>query len=86
MDAPKTKTVAGFFDAIGAADKKVLVLAETRSSEQKALYHPFTKSMRNLKKKHFKSVAAINGHDLANGDRVVLTEKALDELKAVLER
>ena len=86
MESPKTKTVAGFFEAIGAADKKVLVLAETRSAEQKAVYHPFTKSMRNLKKKHFKSIAAVNGHDLANGDCVVLTENALEELKTVLER
>ncbi|MCI5052131.1 MAG: 50S ribosomal protein L4 [Simkaniaceae bacterium] len=86
MDAPKTKIVEKFLKELGIDGKKVLVLAETREAQDKTIYHPFTKSLRNMQRKFFKCISAINGNDLANRDTLVVTEDAVKELVAILER
>jgi large subunit ribosomal protein L4 len=84
MDQPKTKTIVQFLEKTNLANKRVMYLVEKPELAPEGNYHTFTKSMRNIKKQHFKHIDNVNGYELAINQGVVLMESALEELKAIL--
>lgn len=86
MTAPKTKTLARFFDKLEASNRRVLVLGESKAvSDQMGNPHEnFTKSLRNLQKKQYSLVPQVNGYSLILAKDLVVLESALDEFLAML--
>lgn len=80
MEQPKTKVVKGFLNKLNIDNSRVLFLGESNYQESIGEYHTFTKSMRNLERKQFKSFCNINGYDLAIGQNIVIIGSALNEL------
>ncbi|HEY9886612.1 MAG TPA: 50S ribosomal protein L4 [Vampirovibrionales bacterium] len=68
---PKTKEAIKFLQSFDAADKKVLILIDQHSEEQKTIL----KSFSNLKKCKVLHWQNLNPHDLFNSE-VTLTDKA----------
>lgn len=92
MDAPKTKTVANFMDALDMGGR-VLVLGESeyatvsvgdrqaRVTVASDKHQAFQKSLNNLPKKSFSLASNISGYDVMIAGKMVLTEEALNELQ-----
>jgi large subunit ribosomal protein L4 len=86
FNEPKTKIVAAFFDKLQAADRRILVLGESKASNEE-MGNPhihFMKSMRNIPKKEYSLVPQMNGYSLALAQDLVVLESALDEFLAIL--
>ncbi|MBF0171290.1 MAG: 50S ribosomal protein L4 [Nitrospinae bacterium] len=76
MDAPKTKQAAAMLAALGLADKKVLLLLDTRNEAVE-------KSFRNIDGVKTMHAAGINVYDILNADALLMTNGALE---AITER
>lgn len=83
LDAPKTKTMAQFFDKIEAKEKRVLVLGEGKT-EMKSKNGVLVKSFRNIPKKEYELLPQVNGYSLMKSHTLVILDAALPELKAML--
>lgn len=86
LDAPKTKVMANFFDKLEAANKRILVLVESKATTNE-MANPHVnlyKSVRNIPKKAYSVVPQVNGYSLALAQDLVVLESALDELLAIL--
>lgn len=91
LEAPKTKTVAGFLDACPFG-KRVLFLGEGNFTEveiddtKKAVsvctkqHGNFQKSLKNIQKTEFSLAKNISGYDVILANDIVMTEAALAEL------
>lgn len=84
MSEPKTKVVSEFLEKTQLSNKRVMYLAESSEIASPEAYFTFTKSMRNIKKQHFKHFGNVNGYELAINQGIVLMESAVEELKAML--
>jgi large subunit ribosomal protein L4 len=83
LNQPKTKTVAGFFDSLEAANRRVLVLGESKA-EMGNPHENFVKSMRNIPKKEYSMIPQVNGYDLALCHNIIVLDSALDEFLSIL--
>ena len=81
MKAPKTKTLAQFFDQSEIGGKRTLVLGETGSA---ILHETLMKSLRNIPKKEYMIVPQVNGYELVRCQELVVLDSALDELLSML--
>lgn len=77
MKKPKTKPMVGFMQALNIHGKRSLFLTGTEKKE-------FPLSIRNIPRTSFTPVEALNGHDLALSQEIVVTESALEGLLRVL--
>ncbi len=77
--APKTKTMATFFDAAGL-DKRVLILCDQREGGCENLL----KSIRNIPKKEYARLSQINGYELIRSHTLVVLDSALDQFLSIL--
>ncbi len=77
----KTKQAAQFFETIGLAGKKVLVLASLSMKEKS---EEWRRVQRNIPKTEFLYFANINGYDLACYPHVLLLEDAEKEMMDLL--
>jgi len=96
MEAPKTKTIAGFLKKQEISGR-ILFLGETsyvdietesktqRVSVSNDKHDNFTKSVRNLPKTAFKLASNISGYDVMVAREIVMTESALNELNQWLQ-
>lgn len=86
MLEPKTKAVAFFFDKLQVAQRRILVLGESKavSNEMGNPHANLMKSMRNIPKKEYSLVPQMNGYSLALAQDLVVLESALDEFLAIL--
>jgi len=86
LKEPKTKKFAIFFDKIGVADRRILVLGESKGAngEMGNPHENLVKSFRNIPKKEFAVVPQINGYELARCQHLVVLESALDEFLSIL--
>jgi large subunit ribosomal protein L4 len=93
-DKPSTKVVAAFLDGQGLKGKRVLFLGESGHEAKKEAHHlsptekhlNFIKSMRNIPKTQFAISTHVNGYDLALAHQLIVTEQALHEMQAWLEK
>lgn len=97
LESPKTKMVASFLKGL-ALKGKVLFLAESNFDEveaskgvkrvmvSSAKHVDFIKSIRNIREASFTLASNVNGYDITRAQNIVITEKALPELEAWLER
>ena len=76
MEAPKTKTLAQFFDKLEVGARRVLVLGDGKEGNSNV---NFSKSLRNLQKKQFSRASQVNGYSLILARDLVVLESALDE-------
>jgi large subunit ribosomal protein L4 len=86
MQEPKTKVMAGFFDQLNVASKRVLVLGESKATSQE-MGNPhvnLVKSVRNIPKKEYSLLPQMNGYSLALAHDLVVLESALAEFLAIL--
>jgi large subunit ribosomal protein L4 len=93
---PKTKELASFLNGQGLSGKRVLFVGESQHAELKKgeqiasspidQHQNFIKSMRNIPKTQFALSTNVNGYDLALAHQLVVTEKALQEWQAWLDR
>lgn len=83
---PKTKRLAGFFDQIQNSHKRVLVLGESKASNEEMgnPHENLVKSLRNLPKKEYALLPQINGYELARCQDLVVLDTALDEFLSIL--
>ena len=86
MRAPKTKTLAAFFDHMQFKGRRILVLGESPAAagEMENPHQNFVKSLRNLPKKEYALVPQINGYSLALAQHIVILDTALNEFLSVL--
>lgn len=86
LGAPKTQVMANFFDKLEVANKRILVLVESKatSNEMGNAHINLYKSVRNIPKKAYSVVPQVNGYSLALAQDIVVLESALDELLAIL--
>lgn len=88
MDKPKTKTIVDFLKAVGLEGKKVLFVADGFCSKEKdssaCKFENFTRSVRNLPKQHFVSMAQLNGYEVLLHQDLVIMDTAIDQLKVLL--
>lgn len=84
MQAPKTKTLAGFFDKVEIGAKRALVLALSNEGKKGAGNLNLFKSIRNLPKKECAFVPQLNGYALARCRDLVVLESALDQFISIL--
>ncbi len=86
IDQPKTKIMAAFFDQLNVANRRILVLGESKD-QAKEMGNPhenLVKSIRNLPKKECMLLPQVNGYSLALAQDLVILESALDEFLAIL--
>lgn len=86
MQQPKTSEVAAFFDQLKVANRRILVLGESKAANND-MGNPhinLVKSMRNIPKKEYSLVPQVNGYTLALAQDLVVLESALDEFLAIL--
>ena len=97
LGAPETKTVAGFIKALDLKGK-TLFLSNSQFDEVEGegkvnrvtvssdKHDNFAKSIRNIPNTAFALASNVSGYDVTWARNIVITEKALPELKAWLER
>jgi large subunit ribosomal protein L4 len=83
MKHPKTKKMAHFFSLVPGADKRVLVLGESKG-EMGNPHENLVKSLRNIPKKEYALVPQVNGYNLARCQTLVVLDSALQELLSML--
>ncbi len=76
----KTKQIAKFFDVLEMQGKRVLIIAKPNT------FNTFKRCMRNIPKKDFKDLNAINGYSLAICQNLVVMETAIDEMNVILKK
>ena len=79
LDAPKTKTMASFLKSTEHTKGRILFLGQMGESEDTLI-----KSVSNLPKVYFGKALCTNGYDIANSNRIVVTEAAVEDLIKVL--
>lgn len=79
LKQPKTKIAADFFKKLQFENQKVLVLGSLADKDQNLL-----SSLNNLPRKEFVYLANVNGYDLANCQKIVVLDQAVEELTAIL--
>lgn len=96
MDAPRTKTIAGFLKSLNTHGR-TLFLGESTFTEVKTedkvqrvsvssdKHDHFVKSIRNIPRTEFMLASNISGYDVIVAGDIVLTESALEELKQWLK-
>lgn len=96
MDAPKTKTIAGFLKGLDIKGR-VLFLGEGTHEEVKTegkvqrvhvrsdKHDHFSRSTRNLPRSGFRLASNISGYDVLIAQDIVMTESALHELNQWLK-
>lgn len=96
MEAPKTKSIAGFLNAQKLTGRRILFVGEGQYGEIEIGDHVeqfsaptvqhdvFLRSMRNIPKTQFALASNVNGYDLVLAHQIVITEKALQEWEAWL--
>jgi large subunit ribosomal protein L4 len=77
LEAPRTKTVAAMLDKMGLADRKVLVVSRTPSTN-------LMLSCRNMKKTAVSNAGELNVYQVMQSQAVVLTRGSVDALREVL--
>lgn len=80
---PKTKKLAHFFDQIKGAERRVLVLGESKQ-EMGDPHVNLVKSLRNIPKKEYALVPQVNGYELARCHTLVVLDTAVDEFLSML--
>ncbi len=75
MDAPKTKTFAGYLSALNAGRKALVVTAENAPT--------VVKSGRNIPVVKVSFVNMLNVYDIINSDTLVITRKAVEKVEEV---
>ncbi len=75
MDAPKTKTFAGYLSALNAGRKALVVTAENAPT--------VVKSGRNIPGVKVSFVNMLNVYDIINSDTLVITRKAVEKVEEV---
>jgi large subunit ribosomal protein L4 len=83
MKHPKTKKMADFFGHINGAEKRVLVLGESKQ-EMGNPHLNLAKSLRNIPKKEYAALPQVNGYELARCHTLVILDSALDEFLSML--
>ncbi|MBJ7448777.1 MAG: 50S ribosomal protein L4 [Parachlamydiales bacterium] len=93
LNAPKTKSMAGFLKALNLSNKRVLFLGEsclevfkTELREEKITvysdkYHNLQLSLRNIPRVAFSLAPNASGYDVALANTIVATEGALAQLQ-----
>ncbi len=84
ISQPKTKIMAAFFDKLDVANRRILVLGESKIKEMGNPHENLVKSVRNLPKKECMLLPQINGYSLVLAQDLVILESALDEFLAIL--
>ncbi|MFT4552661.1 MAG: large subunit ribosomal protein L4 [Chlamydiales bacterium] len=97
LGTPQTKTVAGFIKALDLKGK-ILFLSDsqydevegegqvTRVTVSSDKHDNFVKSISNIQNTAFSLASNVSGYDVTWARNIVITEKALPELKSWLER
>jgi large subunit ribosomal protein L4 len=80
-EEPKTKKAAEFFAKLDKESHRVMVLANL---SKKSEHLNLQLSMRNLPRKTFAYLPAVNGYQLALFEDIVVMESMLDEVLAIL--
>lgn len=86
LAAPKTKTMARFFDAVAIGTARALVLVESKDVAG-TMENPnknLILSLRNLPKKEYSLLPQINGYMLALAQEIVVLDTALEEFLSIL--
>lgn len=83
MKEPKTKKMVGFLKHLELIDRRILMLGSTEKSNNEK-HRNLVKSVRNLPKKEFLSLAQVNGYELVRSQSIVLLESAVPELISLL--
>ncbi len=83
---PKTQTMAAFFDKLDVANRRILVLGESKAEAgvMRTPHENLVKSVRNLPKKECMLLPQVNGYSLVLAQDLVILESALDEFLAIL--
>jgi large subunit ribosomal protein L4 len=79
LKTPKTKKAVLFFEKLDWLETKVLVLGSLKAKSENLV-----KSLRNLPKKNFVYLPKVNGYELADCQKLVVLDSALEELTAIL--
>jgi large subunit ribosomal protein L4 len=76
LDEIKTKEVVGILSRLDLADKKCLLLDESKNDK-------LVLSLRNLQKVKYSRAALANGYDIINADWLVFTKAGLEKVQEV---
>ena len=83
LKQPKTKVMADFLKQLELIDRRILMIGSTaKSSDEK--HRNLVKSVQNLPKKEFLSLAQVNGYELVRSQTIVVMESAVPELISLL--
>jgi len=77
LDEIKTKEVLGILSRLDLADKKCLLLDESKNDK-------LVLSLRNLQKVKYSRAALANGYDIINADWLLFTKAGLEKVQEVL--
>ena len=77
LDEIKTKEVVGILSKLDLADKKCLLLDESKNDK-------LVLSLRNLQKVKYSRAALANGYDIINADWLLFTKAGLEKVQEVL--
>jgi large subunit ribosomal protein L4 len=84
LKAPQTKKVAGFLQARGLENKRVLILGDDADKKKKSSDH-FIKSLRNIQKLEYILFPNASGYDLAVPQAIFVVEPAFEQLLTMLK-
>jgi large subunit ribosomal protein L4 len=83
LKQPKTKVMADFLTQLDLLEKRILMLGSAAASADQK-HRNLVKSVQNLPKKEFLSLAQINGYELVRSQTIVVMESAIPELISLL--
>lgn len=76
----KTKQIANFFNTLAMQGKRVLIIAKPNT------FDSFKRCVKNIPKKLFTDLSAINGYSLALCQNLIVMDTAVDDMNVILKK